>query len=46
MTFQILPIAGINATQVVSKIEGGKNKFAKLTGYNIDVAYVVDKVGK
>lgn len=36
ITFQILPKAGINVSQVVKKIKTVKDKFAKITGYSID----------
>jgi len=44
ITFQILPSAGINVTEIVKKIETMKNKFAKKTGYTIDFVNIGDKV--
>lgn len=44
ITFQVLPIAGLNLTQIVYRIEGVKRKFATKTGYNIDFAEVREKV--
>ncbi|KAE9544527.1 hypothetical protein AGLY_000068, partial [Aphis glycines] len=43
ITFQILPSAGINITEIVKKIETMKNKFAKKTGYTIDFVSIGDK---
>ncbi|XP_015363524.1 PREDICTED: receptor-type tyrosine-protein phosphatase N2 isoform X3 [Diuraphis noxia] len=43
ITFQILPSAGINVTEIVRKIEIVKNKFAKKTGYTIDFVSIGDK---
>ncbi|CAI6345551.1 unnamed protein product [Macrosiphum euphorbiae] len=43
ITFQILPSAGINITELVKKIETMKNKFAKKTGYTIDFVSIGDK---
>ncbi|XP_025411109.1 receptor-type tyrosine-protein phosphatase N2 isoform X2 [Sipha flava] len=44
ITFQILPSAGVNASQVVKRIETMKSKFAKKTGYTIESVSVGDKV--
>ncbi|KAL4119796.1 hypothetical protein QTP88_012564 [Uroleucon formosanum] len=43
ITFQILPSAGINVTEIVKKIEAMKNKFEKKTGYTIDFVSIGDK---
>lgn len=43
MTFQILPSAGLNVTQIVKRIEQMKHKFASKTGYDIEFAIVGDK---
>uniref|UniRef100_A0A2S2PF96 Receptor-type tyrosine-protein phosphatase N2 n=1 Tax=Schizaphis graminum TaxID=13262 RepID=A0A2S2PF96_SCHGA len=43
ITFQILPSAGINVTEIVKKIETMKNKFAKKSGYTIDFVSIGDK---
>lgn len=44
ITFQILPNAGVNITQVVQRIEAVKHKFAKKTGYDIEFVGVGEKV--
>lgn len=44
ITFQIIPNAEINASQVVQRLEDKKKKIQKKLGYDIDFAEVRDKV--